>query len=231
MEEGNIFSLCVSSHPGDTPIRWQGGYPIRSWGGTPSFPMGGTPSFLTGVPHPSQWGVPPSFLKGVPQGTLPHHWDWMGVPHWDWMGVPHWDWMEVPPPPPVRTGFGYNPPHWMGWMGVPPSGLDRGTLPPPHHTIRTGCGSPPPPPVSKPGDRAATRRAVCLLHSGRRNFLWFMFLTWEYTRPDARLLLVETVFKSEKRTNERITKKNHYNLFKKRFKNIEREIFCAIVWK
>ena len=74
------------------------------------------------------------------------------------------------PLPCVRTGWGY-PTGW-DWMGVPPirpgwgtlspSGLDG--IPP-----RNGWGYPLP--IGRSGDRAATQRAVCLLHSCSRTFL------------------------------------------------------------
>ena len=79
------------------------------------------------------------------------------------MGVPHWDLMGTP----IRTGSRYPPPLGLDgdtpcqdWMGTPSS------------PIRTGWGYPPPF-FGRSGDRAAARRAVCLLRSGRRTILYF----------------------------------------------------------
>ena len=78
--EGNIFSLCVSLHPGrGNHHRQIGGSPIQSWPhqerGTPVCQWGVPHAVLTleGCLHPSQWGtpsLPPSFLMGVLHGTL-----------------------------------------------------------------------------------------------------------------------------------------------------------------
>ena len=59
---------------------------------------------------------------------------------------PHQDWMEVtpPPPPPVGAGWRYRGTPCNGLMGV----------------LRVLSG-----------DRVATWRAVCLLHSHKRTFL------------------------------------------------------------
>ena len=95
-------------------------------------------------------GGTPSGLQGYPiqpMGGTPI-WLMGGVPpNQDWMGVPPcWDWMGVP--------------HHQDWMVSPPPA-----------PIKTGCGSSPP--VRRSGDKAATRWAVCLLHSSRWTFLIF----------------------------------------------------------
>ena len=128
MGEGNIFTLCVSPHPGVTPpanrvIPPSGpdrGYPHLSWlGDTPIFPEG----LPQGTSHQDWMGVPPvgtgwgtlsSGLDGdTPIGTgceYPPCQDWMGVSpfHWDWMGVhyspSHQDWVGYPHS--IRTALG-----------------------------------------------------------------------------------------------------------------------------
>ena len=144
-----LFSVCLSVHTlmGGTPSDWLG-IP-------PSFPMrvrrrypillngrGGTPSFL--IAASSWWGI------------TPYH--WWGDPHLANGGVTP----SEPGVPPVRIRWGTPHWDWMGmlphqdWMGVhPPSGLDGGSHPP----------------VERFGDWAATRWAVCLLHS-HRTFLF-----------------------------------------------------------
>ena len=83
MGEGNIFSLCVSSHldgGGGTPIQLTreippskvqaGGIPIQLTGGVTPFPGpggGGTTSSWQGV-YPSQAGIPhPSSIPSLPE--------------------------------------------------------------------------------------------------------------------------------------------------------------------
>ena len=119
-------------------------HPADGVGGIPILPHRGVPlSFLTGG---TRWGVPPPGLDGVP---------------------------------PIGAGWGYPP---LGLGGVPPGtgwgtpwlGLDWGTTP-----IRTGWGTTPvrteqgyPPPPGATAQALATRRAVCLLRSCRRTFLF-----------------------------------------------------------
>ena len=147
-----------------------GEYPSKvQEGESPSFQMGVPPSFaMGGYAHPSQWGRHPILPNGVggrgtqnlPNGGYPHLANVGGgtssspdrsYPTWP-IGVPQGILL-------VRTGLGSGlhgaPPSqdWMAhqdWLGVPP-------------------------PLS--GDRAteqglATRRAVCLLRSRRRTFLF-----------------------------------------------------------
>ena len=103
-----------------------------------------------GVLRPSQestplprlgWGVPP---VGTGWGTSQLGLDGIHPTETGWGTPPsHRDWMGVPPLP-IGTGW-----------GCPQLRLDGGTRSPP---LRLG-------------DRAATRRAVCLLRSRRRTFL------------------------------------------------------------
>ena len=71
-------------------------------------------------------------------------------------------------PPPIRTGWGYpSSKSGLDVVNPPPSRLDGGT------PIRTGWGTPPPGGGDRAAERAlATRRAVCLLRSCRKTFLF-----------------------------------------------------------
>ena len=102
MGEGNIFSLCVSSH---------------LTGGTPILPNGG------GVPHPSWWEVPPCQVwEG---GT--HHPDLgRGYPHGPGKGLPPLDLGRGYPPP--GPGKGYPCPD-LG-RRYPPPGPGKEVPPP-----------------------------------------------------------------------------------------------------
>ena len=157
-------------------VHTDGGYP---------YPLIGeeVPSFLSsGYTHPFQLGVPPSFLTGaypiLPDGGTP-----IQVQGQDG-GYPH-----------PRSGQGGTP---IPGQGVPPLGLDEGTpikpgvglppsrldgdtphkdwmgLPPPHPSGLDGGTCHPPPPIGRQSSRASTcmRRAVCLLRSSRRTFLF-----------------------------------------------------------
>ena len=131
------------------------GYPILLNGG------GGGYHILSkrGVQNSSQWGYPHASPNrwGTPilpmGGTLELGLDG-GTPCQKWMWVPPLglDWGS-----PIRTGL-WVPPGLDG-VPLPPLGLDEGT-------------------PSLSGDRAAeraivTRRAVCLLRSRRRTFLFY----------------------------------------------------------
>ena len=123
----------------------------------------------------NQWGIPPSFLMGAGTPIPPNG----GTPILPNVG-------EVPPSsltpwyPPVRTGWG-TPTIETGWRYLPPSGLDGGNPQPP---LALDGGTPCQnwmgyPPTPQSGDKAAkralaTRRAVCLLRSRRRTFLFYI---------------------------------------------------------
>ena len=106
MGEGNIFTLCVSSHfdgeegwyphPRSAQVQDGGYFHLRSRMAVPPLRIGGTPSqFRTrGMPHQDWMGYPP---LGLNEGT-PHQ-EWMDIPspHWDWMEYTHQDRMSVPP--------------------------------------------------------------------------------------------------------------------------------------
>ena len=123
---------------------------------------GGTPCQQNGVPpHPRLDGVPPRPSRpgmGVPCRVPPVQ---------DWMGYP-----------PSKTGWGTPHPRLDG---VPPSKVGWGTPP-----SKIGWGTPHPwldgvsPPLAK---RAlAMRRAVCLLRSHRRTFLFLRTFRRRQTR-------------------------------------------------
>ena len=124
MGEGNIFTLCVSSH-----LDGGGGVPDHRSGQGYPFPGldGGYPITGQGVPCPRSGGVPHprSGRGGVPHprsgGALGYSlakFGWWGVPQ-----VPPWPGLDgggVPgvPPPPSQV--------WMvGGPRVPPTPLDR----------------------------------------------------------------------------------------------------------
>ena len=132
--EGNVFSLCVSSH-------LDGGYPIHWWGILPSQVQGagGTPFPGPGGDTPSQvgWVTPfPGPARGG-RGTPPSRSDPRMGGGAGWVPLPHpgqflgWGWGDVPPSM-SHTGMGgwaggeagYSPsrsdPRMGGWGGVPP---------------------------------------------------------------------------------------------------------------
>ena len=179
MREGTVFTgVCLFTLLGGGVPR----YPSNQWrdpiqcryrgvGGT-SYP------FCCGredYSYPFWWGegrgiVTPSFL--------------VGVSHLANRRYPHLADRWVPWGTPCQTGWGYPPPLWgldggtpsigTGW-GTSLSGLYCGTP-----SIGTGWGTPhqdwmgvPPPSGGRTAQRApATRRAVCLLPSRRRTFLF-----------------------------------------------------------
>ena len=136
------------------------GYPVQIWmveGGV--CPISG----LGGVPHPGL-GEYPIQGRGYPiPGGIPHPRGYpilWGTPSWEgtpsqgspgqvWGGTPSWGVPQVPPT--SRPGQG-TPPIW----GTPPPRSRPG-----RDTPDLGWGTPSPPP-----------RAVCLLRSRRRTFLF-----------------------------------------------------------
>ena len=139
MREGNIFSLCVSSH-------LQGG-------GYLHLPIGGT---LSG---PDRRGTPIFPDGGGGNSILP---DW-GIPIQTWEGVafPSRPGMGVPP---VQTWKGGTPSRL--WQGVPPSRPGKG-IPLPHPDLeggtplsRSGKGYSPPSPDLGRGSRSGPRMGV-----------------------------------------------------------------------
>ena len=144
-------------------------YPIPGLdggGGYPGTPLGQV-WMVGGVPRvpPNQvWMVWGKGLPGYPPGQV-----WMvGVP---W--VPPWPGLDGGGYPLARSGWGAstmtgwgNPPPWLD--GVPPQWLDG--VPP------TWLDGVPPPPPSK-SSTCYTRRAVCLLRSRRRTFLFKVIIS------------------------------------------------------
>ena len=171
---GKVIFSQASIHPqlpegGVYPHLADGEYPHPAdcgGGGAPIEPTGqadgwGYPCLADGgYPHPGDRGYPIQLMGECTSGYPPSGLD--GVPHWNWMGVPHQDWMGIPPI--IRTGWSTNPPSGLDWVPPPP--------------FRTGSGTP----SGLDGGRAAeqalaTQLAVCLLHSCRRTFLfWVMFM-------------------------------------------------------
>ena len=129
---------------------------------------GGTLSQVCGwgVPHPrSEWRGTLSQVWGVSHprsgGTLSQVW-----------GVP-----RVPPQSCLDCGGAQSTPGqvWMvgGTQGTPWPGLDGGGYPGYPPTTRTAWGTPQPHPLDRAAEQAlAMRRAVCLLRSRRRTFLF-----------------------------------------------------------
>ena len=174
---------------------------MRQWGGYPD-PPEGVPDRVTppggtwpgnppgGYPDPP-WGVP-----GTPLGGT-----WLGTPRGGTQippGVPDW----VPPRGvPGPPGGGYLDPPGGTWLGTPPGGVpDR--VPPPG-----GVPDRVPPPGGYPGRTTegvlTTRRAVCLLRSRRRTFLFsFYSHTCMHSNfmamPDSTDRINSTDFKMEK---------------------------------
>ena len=110
MGEGNIFSLCVSSHPGmggylHLPIGGGGvggGYTILPNGGYSILPDGGTPSFLTGGTPIRSWlgeGGGEYTTSELDGGTLPLELEFHSF---------------------IGTGWGYPP--MVGGGSTPPPG-------------------------------------------------------------------------------------------------------------
>ena len=142
---------------GGTPSQVQvGGYPIPGLGrGVPEV----LPYKVWILQPPLIWdGVAPRIWDGVPPilgwGSPPDmRW---GTPLWTWDWVPPQTWDQVPPRPGTRYPQTWDRvPPWT-WYWVPPptrSGLDR---------------------VAQ--RVLATRRAVCLLRSHRRTFLFTLLL-------------------------------------------------------
>ena len=165
MREGNIFSLFTlveGRYPVPGPDRGEGvPHPAHGWrypipgpdggGGTQSqVQMGGTPSYWGGTHSSSGWGVPHPRSK------------WGGVTHPTDEGTPIQD-----------QDRGY--PGVTGW-GTPLYKIEWGTLRPRLDGVPPCSrldGVPPPPSGDWSAKRAlATRRALCLLYSSRRTFLF-----------------------------------------------------------
>ena len=155
------------------------GYPIpglgKGAGGIRSTPnqvwMGYAPRPGTGYPPGPGMGCPQTWDR-VP----PTPWTWDRVPPRPGMGYPPpQTWDRVPPGPGTRYPRTWDPVPPQTWDSVPPWTWDR--VPP---RPRTGY-----PPWTRSGlDRVlAMRRAVCLLRSRRRTFLFhiqllFMSVRW-----------------------------------------------------
>ena len=172
-----MFSVCPPLRRGGTPARSRsrrGDTRARSRRG------GVTPARSRwGVTWPGPDVVPPS--RSGPGGTLA----WTGGVA---LGSPVWTWDD---PPPSGPGMGYppiwtwdDPPPIWTWDGVPPpSGPEMGFTP--HLDLDLGWGYPPSPVRTTEGV-LATRRAVCLLRSRRRTFLYILFFLDKNTGKMAR---------------------------------------------
>ena len=152
--------VCLFTFRGGTPIRLTGGYPHPVKGGE-------------GVPHLADMGRGHTHLAdgGVPassawQSKYPHPADLRGIPIQLTEGTPIQLTWGVPL---LLDWMGYNPP-CQDWNGVTPHEDWMGVPPPPHQDWM----GVPHPLGDRPAEWAlATGRAVCLLRTRRRTFLWF----------------------------------------------------------
>ena len=157
-----MFSVCPplpgggrypgQVHMGGTLARQGYSSQVQTGGGYPSqVQMEG------GNPARSRWGYPGQVQTGG------------GYPSQVQMGVP-WPGLDEGGTP-ARSRWGY--PGQVQMRGVP-----QGTPPPEmgYPPSGPGMGYPPPPQLGQQKGVLATRQAVCLLSSRRRNFLFSFFL-------------------------------------------------------